>query len=75
MLWRLLDSGCCEAAYNMALDEAIAVSVRRGESPPTLRLYGWNIISVSMAKRRIGIDSSVLGLLPSLRKRSGKATE
>ncbi|MCS7098417.1 MAG: lipoate--protein ligase family protein [Candidatus Methanomethyliaceae archaeon] len=27
--------------YNMALDEAVAKSVGKGISPPTLRLYGW----------------------------------
>ncbi|MBF0329307.1 MAG: lipoate--protein ligase family protein [Nitrospirae bacterium] len=48
MLWRLLDSGSCEAAYNMALDEAIAAAVRKGESTPTLRLYGWNLVSISL---------------------------
>jgi O-antigen/teichoic acid export membrane protein len=38
-------------------------------------LITWNIISVSMAKRRIGIDSSVLGLLPLPWRRSRKAAE
>jgi len=46
--WRLIDSGLCSASYNMALDEAIATSVRKGNSPPTLRLYGWNVPSVSI---------------------------
>jgi lipoate-protein ligase A len=32
----------------MALDEAIAVYVRKGASPPTLRLYGWKLPSVSL---------------------------
>jgi len=30
-----------------------------------LTLITWNVVAVAMAKRRIGIDSSVLGLLPS----------
>lgn len=46
--WRFIDSGPCSAAYNMALDEAIATAVRKDKSPPTLRLYGWNIPSVSI---------------------------
>lgn len=46
--WRYIDSGLCSASYNMALDEAISISVRKGVSPPTLRLYGWNIPSVSI---------------------------
>jgi lipoate-protein ligase A len=32
----------------MALDEAISLSVRKGSSPPTLRLYGWERPSVSI---------------------------
>lgn len=46
--WRLIDSGPCSASYNMALDEAIAINVRSGDSPPTLRLYGWKRPSVSL---------------------------
>jgi lipoate-protein ligase A len=46
--WRLIDSGRCDAAYNMALDEAIAISVRNGKSPPILRIYGWECPSVSL---------------------------
>jgi lipoate-protein ligase A len=40
--WRLIDSGPCDASYNMALDEAIATEVRKGTAPFTLRLYGWD---------------------------------
>ncbi|MBI5212263.1 MAG: lipoate--protein ligase family protein [Nitrospirae bacterium] len=47
-IWRLIDSGSCDAAYNMAIDEAIAISVRNGDAPPTLRLYGWDRQSVSL---------------------------
>lgn len=46
--WRFIDTGPCSAAYNMALDEAIATAVRKDSSPPTLRLYGWNFPSVSI---------------------------
>lgn len=47
-IWRLIDTGPCSAAYNMAFDETIAVTVRKDNAPPTLRLYGWNIPSVSI---------------------------
>lgn len=44
--WRLIYDqptvGLSNGAYNMALDEAILSAVAAGESPPTLRLYGWN---------------------------------
>lgn len=46
--WRLVDSGPCTAAYNMALDEAIATEIRKGNAPPTLRFYGWERASVSL---------------------------
>jgi len=46
--WRLIDSGLCDAFYNMALDEAIATEVRRGAVPPTLRLYGWGRPSLTL---------------------------
>lgn len=48
MKWRLIDSGPQEAAFNMALDEAIFVSVIDGKAPPTLRFYSWNLPSVSI---------------------------
>lgn len=46
--WRLLESGPCDAFYNMALDEALATEVRRGAAPPTLRLYGWDRPSLTL---------------------------
>lgn len=46
--WRLIDSGLGDAAFNMALDESLALSVRQGISPPVLRLYGWNLPSVTL---------------------------
>jgi len=38
--WLLLNSGPCEAAYNMALDEALLENVAR-LGQPVLRFYGW----------------------------------
>jgi lipoyl(octanoyl) transferase len=46
--WRLIDSGPCPASFNMALDEAIAISVRKGSSPPTLRIYSWAAPSLTL---------------------------
>ena len=46
--WRLIDSGPCDAFYNMALDEALATEVRKGAAPPTLRLYGWDRPSLTL---------------------------
>ena len=46
--WRFIDSGPCSASYNMALDEAIATVVRKNNAPPTLRIYAWDMPSVSI---------------------------
>ncbi|MEW6586032.1 MAG: octanoyltransferase, partial [Nitrospirota bacterium] len=48
--WRLIDEGSCSAFYNMAMDEAIASAVRKEISPPTLRLYGWDRLSVTIGR-------------------------
>ncbi len=32
----------------MALDESVSTVVRKGEAPPTLRLYGWDRLSLSI---------------------------
>lgn len=40
-MWRLLFSGRRSGAWNMAVDAAILRGVEAGDSPPTLRLYGW----------------------------------
>ncbi|MBI2303788.1 MAG: lipoate--protein ligase family protein [Chloroflexi bacterium] len=40
--WRLLDSGVASGPYNMAVDEAVMETHRRGLVSPTLRFYGWS---------------------------------
>ena len=45
---RAIDFEVGEPANNMALDEAISISVGAGKSPPTLRLYGWEPSAVSI---------------------------
>ena len=40
--------GSGSASYNMALDEAIAISVRKGSSAPVLRLYSWDRPSATL---------------------------
>ncbi len=46
--WRLLLSGAGEAGFNMAMDEAVALAVRRGWSPPTVRIYQWQAPAISL---------------------------
>jgi lipoate-protein ligase A len=40
MIWSYLNSGCCEAAFNMACDEALLEHVA-AHRVPILRCYGW----------------------------------
>ena len=46
--WRLMRTPPAEGAWNMALDEAVLISVLEGASLPTLRLYDWNPACLSL---------------------------
>lgn len=46
--WRILYSGDQTGEYNMALDEAILQGVEAGQSPPTIRLFGWKTPVISL---------------------------
>lgn len=46
--WGFLDSGCHDAATNMALDEMLLHWHREGIIPPTLRFYQWSSPSLSV---------------------------
>lgn len=51
--WRLIvEHEPQTGAWNMALDEAIMEAVGAGESPPTLRFYGWAPPCLSLGKRQ-----------------------
>jgi lipoyl(octanoyl) transferase len=47
MDWRLILDGAGEPAWNLAVDEAIFEAFRRGQVPPTIRIYSWNCPAVS----------------------------
>src|SRR6266568_6869825 len=42
LLWRFVNTGNGEAAFNMALDEALLLLHEAGATPPTLRVYSWS---------------------------------
>ena len=48
MHWRFLNTGCDEAGKNMAVDEAMLLSHDAGVAPPTLRVYGWRLPTLSL---------------------------
>lgn len=45
---RVLRDGANNGPWNMAVDEAIFLSVMDGDSPPTLRFYAWNPVCLSI---------------------------
>ncbi len=46
--WRLIIEENNNAYYNMAVDEAIMQIHSRGDTPPTLRFYGWQPAALSL---------------------------
>lgn len=46
--WRLLIDKTADAAWNMAADEAMLLSLASGEAPPTLRFYTWKPAAISL---------------------------
>lgn len=74
-IWRLITSGPGSASYNMALDEAIADTVRKGNAPPTLRLYTWDRPSVTLGcfqnASSINIKYCISENIPVVRRPTG----
>ena len=60
--WRLILSPPSTGVENMALDEAILMSVTAGEAPPTLRLYAWEppCLSIGYAQPVADVDQKML---------------
>ncbi len=48
MKWRFLNTGHQSPGMNMALDEAILLACEAGTAPPTLRVYGWQPLALSL---------------------------
>jgi lipoate-protein ligase A len=52
-VWRLIvDEQPRSGPANMALDQALAEAVARGDSPPTLRFYRWSPPAVSLGRHQ-----------------------
>lgn len=52
MQWRLISDGARSGAANMARDVAILDAVAAGESPPTVRLYQWDPLCLTLGKHQ-----------------------
>ncbi|MDO9577118.1 MAG: lipoate--protein ligase family protein [Candidatus Cloacimonadales bacterium] len=53
MKWRILNSGKCGSAENMAIDEAILSGIIKGTSLPTIRFYDWQSSTASCGYNQI----------------------
>jgi len=74
--WRFVDTGPGDPYFNMALDEAIARTVARGEALPTVRVYGWAPVAVSIgyaqrAEQVIDLKKCVQQSIPVVRRLTG----
>lgn len=56
--WRLITTGYKSGALNMAMDEAILTISAEGDTPPTLRFYGWTpaCLSLGYAQKAADVD-------------------
>lgn len=54
--WRLIVHDARDGAWNMAADEAILAAVAHGDSPPTLRFYGWEPPCLSLGRAQSADD-------------------
>lgn len=58
--WRLIVDDARDGAWNMAVDEAIATAVGRGDSLPTLRFYQWEPPCLSLGRSQSDADVDTL---------------
>ncbi len=59
-VWRLLlEPRPRPGALNIAIDEAILRAVVAGQSPPTLRLYGWSPPALTLGRGQPCADADV----------------
>jgi len=70
LAWRLLEDEPSEAAYNMAVDEAL---LSRAGERPTLRLYAWSAPSVSLGRFQAWDEAAAWSArgLPLVRRATG----
>lgn len=73
--WRLLVDGQAGGATNMAVDEAILEAVVTGDSPPTLRFYGWSPPCLSLGRSQplsdVDLAACAAGGVDVVRRPSG----
>jgi lipoate-protein ligase A len=61
--WRLIRSPFLDGHFNMAVDEALLLSTLRNQTPPVLRLYGWEPPCLSLGFSQSVADINKTALL------------
>jgi lipoyl(octanoyl) transferase len=74
--WRIVIDGAGDAAWNMAVDEALLDGVMANSSPPTVRLYRWRRPSVTIGRfqnvmRTIDREACTAQGIPIVRRLTG----
>src|SRR6266487_3647582 len=58
--YRFLHTGIQDAAFNMAIDEAVLVHHLNGDAPPTLRVFRWSQPTISLGRFQ-NVEREILG--------------
>lgn len=68
LAWGLVDSGCCDYDFNMAMDESL-LSFAAATGQPVLRFYGWNQPAASFGYfQKIADVEKLTNLRPLVRR-------
>ncbi|MCP4569825.1 MAG: hypothetical protein GY841_19775 [FCB group bacterium] len=72
--WRLIIEGKKSASYNMAADDYLLELAEKRESPPIIRLYGWDVPSITIGyhqKLKRAVDITKLDDTPVVQRITG----
>lgn len=72
--WRLIIDGKRSASFNMAADAHLLDLAEAGGAPPVVRLYGWDIPSITIGHHQRlerAVDAARLGRTPVVRRITG----
>lgn len=70
--WRIIDTGPRDPFTNMAVDEALLRGYELQDSPPTLRIYGWEPAGISIGFSQDAAEVSMgRGAMPVVRRITG----
>src|SRR5271157_5226509 len=76
MRWRFIPYAENDAFMNMAIDESVSARVGSGQSPPTIRFYGWKPRAISIGyfqslEREVDLDNCKTAGVDIVRRRTG----